>query len=266
MIVTDLGGTWVRAGLIGEAPSIVRRTPKSRGALLEMLAEIVASHCGERVIGVACPGIVDRHGFVRVSFLPQLDQLDLACELREAGALTAVVLNDVDAQALGSVRADELLAVIGCGTRIGGSVISHVDPELNRERYQGEFGHVPCGSRSNAVCECGARDCLDLAIAGFRLEARYGSWWNDESKRAEVTLVVADALSEAVRSIQVCVGPDRVLITGRLTDHQDVRARVLANVSSTIWTETAIEFLPNTWSAVGRGLSRVFEDQTQSER
>lgn len=253
-------------GRLGEPPR-VQPTPDARGDLLEAIDAFVSSQAPPVAVGLACPGLIDPGGRVRKSFLDQIDGLDLSGLLHAAGASPVAVMNDVHAQALGHLKPKERLAVVGCGTRVGGAVLCSRRGEFGREQYQGEFGHIPCGFESDVTCECGADDCLDLAIAGFRLEQRFGKWWQHEDRlRTRVLDFSAGFLTRAIRAVQVCVGPDRIVVTGRLAGYRRLQMRVQESVHATIWTETELQFAPDTWSTTAAGLARMLDRKYNTER
>ena len=257
MIAVDIGATWLRVGLHDWDSPLVIPTPRTRDELIFEIARLVEQYPEETALGVACPGIVEQDGYVRLSFLQQINDLAFRAKLEIATSIGAVVLNDVDAQGRGAARDGEGLVVLGCGTRIGGSFVDSFGRSSRRGSYQGEFGHLPCGVSSTESCECGADDCLDLAIAGFQLEKRYGAWWESEPSRATVVDVAAVCLARAIRSLQVSLGPDRILITGRLAALTELPGRIAELTSLTIWTDTVVEFEDATWPLVCAGLMKA---------
>ena len=148
VIAADVGGTKIRAGLVGRgAVSHVHAaaTPAAAGAaaVLERTAALVAAvrdaaardGLSARAVGLGAAGVVDPHRGVVVSAteaLPGWTGTPLAAELAARTGLPVRAVNDVHAHALGEAAAGAARGTRDCllvaaGTGIGGAVIAATD-------------------------------------------------------------------------------------------------------------------------------------------
>lgn len=264
MLAVDVGATRVRFGSAGNHPDGVLPTWHDADSLLAGMSELITAS-PETTVGVCCPGLVDGNGFVGVSFLRALRKLPLAVILGRRTKKRVFVLNDVEAQALGT-EPTPCLAYFGFGTRVGGAVAEYGNVGTRRALFRGEFGHLAAGGASDERCECGAIDCLDLFAAGMRLQERFGDWWAHPAKVDEVAEHVAPRIAAAVRSALVTLGPTRIALAGNLVGHQSIRELVVRELSTTIWEPPRVDFHPDTWPLVYLGLQRYLDVSFEGER
>jgi len=259
VLVVDVGGTHIRAGTDDIRPTVTYPTPKTTVALLRLVVEVAAA-APPGPMGVACPGVVDETGRVLISFLPPVHGVDLAATLASRTGRKVVAMNDVDVQGTGAAEPGLTVAYFGFGTRVGGSVMTGLQGG-RRPMYAGEFGHLSCGISSTTLCECGASDCLDLAVAGFRLEESYGEWWTDSPLIDRVATERMPFLARALRSVTVVAGPDRVVLGGTLMSHEPLRSTLLERVGESVWRRAPISFCTDTWPLFYRGFARIFQSE-----
>lgn len=178
----DVGGTYVKAGLVAADGSVLSRTRRPSGTAssedvldgVEAVVTDLVERAGERPVlgvGVGVAGFVD-HDRGRVVFAPHLPLGELALRdlLRTRLALPVVVDNDANAAAwaehrFGAGRGESDMVLVTLGTGIGGAQV--VGERLARGRHglAGEYGHmtvVPDGR----PCQCGLRGCWEQYASG----------------------------------------------------------------------------------------------------
>jgi len=188
----DIGGTFIKAGCVAGGRIVNRSqapTPAEYAASMDAIAALVREvACGTlEAVGVGLPGVVyPATGIVRNA--PNLGFVDgkpVVADLEARLGVPVAVDNDANVAALGEARhgagrehADFLLATLGTG--IGGGLV--LDGKLFRGPggMAGEFGHMNVDS--GRLCGCGARGCLEAAVAARSLAA----WAREEG------LAVAD--------------------------------------------------------------------------
>lgn len=184
-----MGGTKVEIAQIHEDGRMGRRlrreTHASRGAkkieedivsALKELQQNVGS--APRAMGVGVAGQVEgRTGKVR--FAPNLNWHDvpLQADLQEALNLPVRVANDVYAVTQGewlhgAGKDCRDLVCLFIGTGIGGGVVSGGRQLEGASHTAGELGHIIIDFRSDIVCPCGNRGCLEALAGGTAIGRR----------------------------------------------------------------------------------------------
>jgi glucokinase len=162
----DLGGTYLRAGLVSKEGEILRkiRKPSSENFLDSVLEAIEEIICEEIVgIGIGITGLIDRkNGRVYVSpNLHGIEGIDIAREIRRKHNIPVIIENDANVTALGEKlggagRGFENIVLLTLGTGIGGGFI-YKDRLLN---ISAEIGHMSINSEGEK-CPCGNIGCLE---------------------------------------------------------------------------------------------------------
>lgn len=162
----DLGGTYIKYGLVGEAGEIIRKgkvpTPAGCGyaETMEVIASAVrglakhgASVCG---LGIGAPGVVDgEKGVVRLSGNLGWENKPFARDLSESLGIPVTLTNDANAAAYGEYACGagsdyKSVVLITLGTGVGSGIV------LNGRLFEGsagagaELGHeaIRMGGRS----------------------------------------------------------------------------------------------------------------------
>jgi glucokinase len=163
----DIGGTNVRAALVGRGGKVIERAREESGSdPVEVAKRLAASLRRDDTVGVGIgvAGVVDRQGG-RVAFSPNLQGIE-GRDLTEVGhGLPVVVANDAHAATLGEKWAGAgrkfknfvLLTLgtgIGCGVVLDGRLI---DAPL-------EAGHMSIVAQGEK-CSCGNLGCLEQYAA-----------------------------------------------------------------------------------------------------
>lgn len=191
-IGVDLGGTQVRAALVGEGGNLLAQASERTEAMAgpdRVLSQItglahglLASHTNLTPlgVGVSTPGPVDTTTGI-ASDIPTLagfDGFPLRAELQRRFGLPVSLENDGIAAAIGEWRygagkgCDDLIYMT-VSTGIGGGIISGGSVLRGRKGMAGHIGHmsiVPDGE----PCPCGNRGCFEAYASGtaFARKAR----------------------------------------------------------------------------------------------
>lgn len=181
----DLGGTYIKYGLVSEAGEIIEKgkvaTPAGCGyaetveAIASAVRELAAKHgawvCG---LGIGAPGVVDgERGIVRTSGNLGWENKPLAGDLSAKLGIPAVLTNDANAAAYGEYACGagseyKSVVLITLGTGVGSGIV------LNGKLYEGcegagaELGHevIRMGGEK---CACGRRGCFEAYASATAL-------------------------------------------------------------------------------------------------
>jgi glucokinase len=186
-IAVDLGGTFIKAGLVGEDGSmaLTRQVPTSArsggpavgGQIAGVAREIYAeSERQESIVGIGLgsPGLINATDGV-VHFSPNFEgwrDIPLVAYVKNAlgdlRSLPVFIENDVNSMTLGEVTfgaAKRARYVVGMtlGTGVGGGIVIEGAVYHGASNTAGEIGHmtvVPDGRR----CGCGNYGCLESLV------------------------------------------------------------------------------------------------------
>lgn len=185
----DLGGTFIKFGLVGQDGSILKHGQKETGGekgrgevLLRIEEAIREAISGARLseikgIGIGTPGLVDNEGAVFLApNLPDWNNIPLAKIFREKFNLPVKVENDVNTIAwgeylFGAGKGFRTIVCITLGTGLGGGVV--VDGKLLRGgNYSAvELGHITINAKGPR-CGCGNKGCVESYVGSARIVAR----------------------------------------------------------------------------------------------
>lgn len=174
----DLGGTYIKAGLVGEDLSIACKTSVPTGAgrkyseiikdMAGAVSDLAEKHgigIGEIAgVGIGIPG-VSNNSLATVHNLYWLD-VPLKAEFKKHLPIRVAIDNDATAAAvyeyhLGALAGAKVGVLITLGTGVGGGVIINGKPFSGAHGLGAEIGHmaiVPGGLQ----CTCGNRGCLEV--------------------------------------------------------------------------------------------------------
>lgn len=172
IIGIDVGGTFIKGGVIGEDGHTMYatkvKTPPTRTveAVCEAIARLVETLRREvqtdaRKIGVACPGAIDgERGIVLDSSNLKWANVPLKSILEEKTGAQVRICNDADAALLaelenGAAKGVRNVVMLTLGTGIGSGVFK--DGKL-LERI--ELGHIVI-KENGRRCACGRRGCFE---------------------------------------------------------------------------------------------------------
>jgi glucokinase len=234
----DVGGTNIKRVVVEHDRVVERGSEPTRsedgvGAVLDRLAGLARAAGDVDSVGVALPGLFDRHG--NAILLPNLygdwAGQPIAKPLQETLGRPVHLVNDGHAFALAEARlgaargADDVLCVV-CGTGIGGGLVLGGRLHLGVEDRAGEIGHhtvVPDGP----LCGCGNRGCLET-LAGARAIARAAgqrsfddvvSAGRTGDERSREALRRAGAhIGTAIANLTIFLTPQRIVIGGGVAE------------------------------------------------
>jgi len=181
----DVGGTKMLAVALDKAGNVSepRRvpTPESAAALIDAFVSVVDAQRADApldAVGVGAPGLVDRHGCLKMApNLPHVRDLQIKTLLEERLQLPVQVDNDATCAAwgereLGAAKGSDDVVVVTLGTGIGGGLV--LDGHLYRgaHGFAGEVGHIKVDPEG-IPCPCGGRGCWERYASGSAL-GRFG--------------------------------------------------------------------------------------------
>ena len=180
----DLGGTYIKYGLVGEAGEIIRKgkvpTPAGCGyaETMEVIASAVrglakhgASVCG---LGIGAPGVVDgEKGVVRLSGNLGWENKPFARDLSESLGIPVTLTNDANAAAYGEYACGagsdyKSVVLITLGTGVGSGIILNGKLYEDNEGAGVELGHETI-RMGGEKCACGRRGCFEAYASATAL-------------------------------------------------------------------------------------------------
>lgn len=186
MIGIDIGGTFVKAGIVDKDGNIVTKSSIKTPLDPPVLAQNVAAQVKALVtsagltdadftaVGVGCPGMIDsKKGVVEYSNNLRWTNVPLGEILSEALGHPVSVLNDANAAALGEFsygagRQYDSMIMVTLGTGVGGGII--IDGKLFEGAGMGgtELGHMVVRFNGEP-CSCGRNGCLEAYASATAL-------------------------------------------------------------------------------------------------
>lgn len=182
----DLGGTFIKFGLVGRDGSILKKGlkesggEKGRGEVLLRMEEVIketlsGTQLSEvKGIGIGTPGLVDNTGSVFLApNLPNWDNIPLTEIFREKFGLPVKVENDVNTitwgeYLFGAGKGFRTIVCITLGTGLGGGMV--VNGKLLRGgNYSAvELGHITINAKGPR-CGCGNKGCVESYVGSARI-------------------------------------------------------------------------------------------------
>ena len=180
----DLGGTYIKYGLMSEVGEIIEKgkvpTPAGCGyaETMEVIASAVrglakhgASVCG---LGIGAPGVVDgEKGIVRLSGNLGWENKPFARDLSELLGIPVTLTNDANAAAYGEYACGagsdyKSVVLITLGTGVGSGIVLNGKLFEGNEGAGAELGHevIRMGGEE---CACGRRGCFEAYASATAL-------------------------------------------------------------------------------------------------
>lgn len=189
VIAVDLGGTYIRAGIVNPAGDLAYRTSVPTDAhdgpdiVLRRIADLIQQVAGDASlgpgvpVGIASPGPLDaRTGTVHYTpNLPEWRDVPLVHRLTVATGRRIALANDGNCAALGEVafgrgKGVRDLVYLALGTGVGGGVISNATLIDGVRGLGAEVGHMTVGL-DGPRCTCGSIGCLEAYASGWAVKA-----------------------------------------------------------------------------------------------
>ena len=219
-IGVDIGGTNVRAAIVDETGSVLDEVRLSTLAnqgvdiVLEQIQDAIfqvydkAQSSAIRIsgIGIGCPGLVDpQRGIVRVPpNFPGWDEVLLGETIQHAFGLRTIVVNDVNAMALGELhygagQGFRDLICLTLGTGVGGAFLVGGKLHTGFMGTAGEIGHITV-EPDGPQCNCGNRGCLERLIGSQAIVQRTVSKLKDTNNRSSLSGLDSSTLTPKIIS------------------------------------------------------------------
>ncbi|MDX3802094.1 ROK family protein [Streptomyces sp. AK04-3B] len=226
VIALDVGGTGMKAALIGVDGALLHRARRATGrergpdavvaGILGFAADLRehgARQFGEpaAAAGVAVPGIVDESGGVAV-YAANLGWRDVPLRALLAERLGAPVALGHDVRTgglaegrIGAGRGADRFLFVALGTGIAGAIGVDGRVEAGAHGFAGEIGHIVVRP-GGAPCPCGQHGCLErFASAAAVGEAWAAAVGDPEADAADCAKAFASGDPDAVRVWQDAV-------------------------------------------------------------
>ncbi|WP_214021001.1 ROK family protein [Methanoculleus sp.] len=208
VIAVDLGGTNLRAALVGSDATVLAHgivpTPNTgpsgkviTAAIVARIEALLASPEGweAAAIGVASAGPLDlARGWVVDSPNIAFPVVEIVGPLRERFGLPVTLINDARAGVLGerwagAARGSDNVAYVTLSTGIGGGAVVNGRLLLGVNGNAGEIGHIPVDTRYNLVCGCGFAGHWEAYASAKNIPGFFAAW----REAADVCRVAFDA-------------------------------------------------------------------------
>lgn len=237
----DIGGTFVRAGVVDSNNTIVLgKTVKSAElfsrddpskSLITWLGQLIEeSGCSIRAISAGVPSTLNRERTIVLSTpnIHSLDNVPVARLISEAFSVPCFLEKDsymllyYDLYKY-QISTDQILIGIYLGTGIGNAILISGQPLIGKNGVACELGHIPCVEKSGR-CACGNDGCMEVFASGKALERLCAKYYPDtpiedvfaEHADENVLRRFIDSLSIPVATEVNIFDPDCVVIGGGL--------------------------------------------------
>lgn len=257
VIALDVGGTGMKAALVGDDGELLHRARRATGrergpdavvgAILDFAAELHAhgaEHYGAPAVaaGIAVPGIVDEEQGI-AAYAANLGWRDVPLRALLADRLGVPVALGHDVRTgglaegrIGAGKGADRFLFVPLGTGIAGAIGIEGRVESGAHGFAGEIGHIvvrPCGT----PCPCGQRGCLErYASASAVSEAWAAACGDPEADAADCAKAVScgdpkavrvwqdavDALADGLVTALTLLDPRTLIIGGGLAEAGEV--------------------------------------------
>lgn len=217
----DVGGTFIKAGLVNPEGTILERkkreTRASQGveAVVRTIQEVCQGLAYSQplsCIGIGAPGLVDMtRGIVRrPPNLPGWEEVPLRDLLQDRLQARVLVANDADMVTygewkFGAGRGVQDLLLITVGTGVGGGIVAGGRLQMGGHGLAGEIGHTIIDP-DGPPCNCGNYGCLESFVGAEYLKKRTISLINKGLKtsipelvKGNLELITPEVISRAAK-------------------------------------------------------------------
>lgn len=242
ILVIDIGGTKIRAGLVDGDRVVSSRsipTEAARGAdhVLSRVVGIREGFAGYEGVAVACAGVIaDGRVISATDLLPGWKGTDVGGALAEATGVPVTVLGDVHAHGMGEAfigagAGHSSCLTVAVGTGIGGAFVEDGRLATGAHHLAGHIGHVSTGLAAGLVCSCGRIGHIEPLASGSGVMDRYealtgvrlgGKEIDERAEAGEEAAVrvhhgAAFGLGEVLASVANMIDPAVIVLSGSMT-------------------------------------------------
>lgn len=262
VIALDVGGTGMKAALVGADGTLLHRARRSTGradgpeavvaGILDFATELRAHGVGQYgepagAAGIAVPGIVDEADGTAV-YSANLGWRDVPLRSLLADRLGMPVALGHDVRTgglaegrIGAGRGTDRFLFLALGTGIAGAIGIGGRVEAGAHGFAGEIGHIVVRP-GGADCPCGQRGCLERYASAAAVGAAWAAASGDpDADAADCARAVAsgdpnavrvwqeavDALADGLLTAVTLLDPRALIIGGGLAEAGDVLFRPL---------------------------------------
>ena len=198
-IGVDIGGTGIKAGIVGRSGELFETfheaSPRTISALRDFVHSVVKrARVPVLGIGVGCKGIIDANSTCVKSSPGDLCFLEgkLLSEVIGAGDVPVCAENDARVALIGEVlwgsaRGKRNVVMLTLGTGVGGAVLVDGAILYGANGAAGHLGHTTIDPRGG-LCICGNYGCLETRFSSRAIESDY---WAHMHRAAPATLSIS---------------------------------------------------------------------------
>lgn len=249
----DIGGTFIKYGIIGDDTSILEhnkiKTPKTLDELLTFIHQYADLHMDAKGIAVSIPGAVSDEGIVygasAVSYIhgPNIKQL-----ISSGTTLPVYLENDANCAGYaevwaGAAKGKKDVIIIAIGTGIGGAIIKNGHLHKGAHLHGGEFGFMLLNPNKDMDPDGWVR--MDSTLSMVRKAAKLKKIDQDSLSGEEVFRLAAAGdryaleavddffrlLAIGIYNLQYIYDPEVILISGGISARDDLIDRLYEKIN-----------------------------------
>ncbi|MRH43924.1 ROK family protein [Aquibacillus halophilus] len=244
----DIGGTFIKYGIIGENAEILENdkviTPKTLEELLNTLDLISKQHPNTEGIAVSAPGAVSDEGIIKgSSAIPFIHGPNIKKLLAVRTGKAVYLENDANCAGYaevwnGSAKGKQNVLVMVIGTGIGGAVIKDGTIHKGDNLHGGEFGYMLLTTDLESSDDVWSRIASTKALVKYVAKQKHVDF---ESLSGENIFELAEAgdqicmdaldrfyhfLAVGIYNLQYIYDPEVILIGGGISARDDLIDRI----------------------------------------
>lgn len=245
----DIGGTFIKYGIIGADSSILEhnkiKTPKTLDGLLEVIHKYAELHMEAQGIAVSLPGAVSNEGVVygssAISYVhgPNIKEL-----IANATTLPVYIENDANCAGYaevwaGAAKGKKDVLVMTIGTGIGGAIIKNGELHKGANLHGGEFGFMLLNANNNEM-EADEWVRMDSTLSMVRKVSKRKNIEQGALSGEEVFALAASGDQDCMEAVdeffhllaiglfnlQYIYDPEIILIGGGISAREDLMERI----------------------------------------
>ncbi|WP_368901032.1 ROK family protein [Oceanobacillus oncorhynchi] len=245
----DIGGTFIKYGIIGADQSILEhykiKTPKTLYGLLEIIYKFTELHMDAQGIAISLPGAVSNKGIIYgSSAISYIHGPNIKERIASAVSLPIYIENDANCAGYaevwaGAANGKKDVLVMTIGTGIGGAIIKNGELHKGANLHGGEFGFMLLNSNDNEM-KADEWVRMDSTLSMVRKVAKRKNIDSDSLSGEEIFTLAAsgdqiclDAVDEFSRllaiglfNLQYIYDPEIILIGGGISAREDLVGRI----------------------------------------